>query len=191
MKLVKSILIPMMGITMLFAGCKQNSINVDVKTEADSVSYALGVNIASSLKQGQLENVDPLIVAKGLHDVYSEKKGVMTNEEAVDFLNEYFAREFERKANANLEAGMKFLEENAEKEGIITDPEGYQYEVITEGNGPKPNANDVVKVLYRGTRIDGEEFDANLNMENPAQFSLGGVIRGWTLGLQKMSVGSK
>lgn len=191
MKLIKSFLIPLMGIALIFSACTKSPTNVSVKTELDSVSYALGVNIASSLKQGQLENVDPIFVAKGLHDVYTDQKGTMTNEEAVNFLNDYFMKEHNRKAEENLEAGEKFLMENAQKAGVVVDPEGYQYMVLVKGDGPKPVATDAVKVLYHGTRIDGEVFDSRLDEDSPAQFSLNGVIKGWTLGLQHMNVGSK
>lgn len=191
MKLAKSFLIPLMGIALIFSACTQTPMNISIKTELDSVSYALGVNIAASLKQGQLDNVDPVFVAKGLNDVYTEKKGTMTNEEAVNFLNDYFMKEHNRKAAENLEAGEKFLKENAQKSGVVVDPEGYQYMVLVQGNGPKPVATDMVKVLYHGTRIDGEEFDSRLDPNAPAQFNLSGVIRGWTLGLQHMNVGSK
>jgi FKBP-type peptidyl-prolyl cis-trans isomerase FklB len=98
------------------------------------------------------------------------------------------------KAEANkvyLEENTKFLEENAKKEGVVTLPSGLQYKVITEGTGAKPSAEDVVKVDYIGTTIDGHEFDSSITRGEPAQFNVGGVIPGWTEALQLMSVGSK
>jgi len=175
MKLVRLALLPLLGLTIALVGCQQNPISKDIKTEADSVSYALGINIASSLKQGQLEEIDILALAKGLDDVYSEKEGIMTNDEAVEYLNAFFAKEQERKAKENLEAGQKFL----------------QYEVLVEGNGPKPTETNRVKVHYHGTKIDGTVFDSSVEKGEPAEFQLNRVIRGWTLGVQKMSVGSK
>ena len=191
MKLVRLALLPLMGLTIALVGCQQNPISKDIKTEADSVSYALGINIASSLKQGQLEEIDILALAKGLDDVYSEKEGIMTNDEAVEYLNAFFAKEQERKAKENLEAGQKFLEENAKREGIIVDTTGIQYQVLVEGNGPKPTETSRVKVHYHGTKIDGTVFDSSVEKGEPAEFQLNRVIRGWTLGVQKMSVGSK
>lgn len=191
MKLVRLALIPLLGLTLTLVGCNNKGINVKVKTEADSVSYALGINLAASLKQGPLDNVDPIILAKGFDDVYSEKEGIMTNEEAVEFLNNFVMKDQERKAKENLEAGEKFLEENAEREGVITDPEGYQYEALIEGDGPKPTGTDMVKVHYHGTRIDGTVFESTIEKGEPVEFKLNGVIKGWTLGVQKMNVGSK
>jgi FKBP-type peptidyl-prolyl cis-trans isomerase len=155
------------------------------------MSYALGINIGNSMKQGEIENINPLILAKGLQAALSEKEGVMTNEEAIDFLNSYFTKDRDNKATANLEAGLKFLEENAKKEGVIVDTTGIQYKVLVEGNGPKPIETDIVKVHYHGTRIDGTIFDSTLEKGEPAQFRLNQVIKGWTIGVQKMSVGSK
>ncbi|MDD4384918.1 MAG: FKBP-type peptidyl-prolyl cis-trans isomerase [Bacteroidales bacterium] len=191
MKLVRLALIPLLGLSVALVGCNKKGVNVSIKTEADSVSYALGVNIASSLKQGQLDNIEPLAVAKGLDDVYKERKGVMTNEEAVEFLNNFFMKEQVRKSSENLEAGQKFLEKNAEREGVIVDSSGYQYEVLTEGNGPKPTETDVVRVHYHGTKIDGKVFESTVEKGEPVEFQLNRVIRGWTLGVQKMNVGSK
>ncbi|MDD2197797.1 MAG: FKBP-type peptidyl-prolyl cis-trans isomerase [Bacteroidales bacterium] len=191
MKLVRLALIPLLGLTLTLFGCNNKGVNVKIKTETDSVSYALGINIASSLKQGPLDKIDPAALAKGLDDAYNEKEGIMTNEEAVEFLNNFVMKDQERKAKENLEAGEKFLEENAEREGVIVDPEGFQYEILTEGNGPKPAETDMVKVHYHGTRIDGTVFDSSVERGEPAEFRLNGVIKGWTIGVQRMNVGSK
>lgn len=191
MKLIRLALIPILGLTLALVGCNNKGINVQIKTEADSVSYALGINIASSLKQGPLDKIDPAALAKGLDDAYNEKEGIMTNEEAVEFLNNFVVKDQARKGKENLEAGEKFLEENAKREGVIVDSTGFQYEVLTEGNGPKPTETDKVKVHYHGTRIDGTVFDSTVEKGEPAQFQLNRVIKGWTLGVQKMSVGSK
>lgn len=191
MKLIKLALIPLLGLTLALVGCNNKGVNVKIKTETDSVSYALGINIASSLKQGPLDKIDPAALAKGLDDAYSEKEGIMTNEEAVEFLNNFVMKEQERKGKENLEAGEKFLEENAKREGVIVDSSGFQYEVLTEGNGPMPTETDIVRVHYHGTRIDGTVFDSTIEKGEPTQFQLNRVIKGWTLGVQKMSVGSK
>lgn len=190
MKLIRLALIPLLGLTLVLVGCNNKGVNVKIKTEADSVSYALGINIASSLKQGPLDKIDPIALAKGLDDAYNEKEGIMTNEEAVEFLNNFVVKDQARKGKENLEAGEKFLEENAKREGVIVDSTGFQYEVLTEGNGPKPIGTDKVKVHYHGTRIDGTVFDSTTE-DKPAEFQLNRVIRGWTLGVPKMSVGSK
>jgi FKBP-type peptidyl-prolyl cis-trans isomerase len=192
MKLLKAFFIPVFGVVIALTSCNNNPTNVSIKTETDSLSYALGINIAASLKQGELNDINALALAKAISEVYN-KNEKMTNDEAVEFINKYFAKERDRKAKENLEKGQKFLEENAKNEGIIVDPSGIQYRVIVEGNGPKPTETDVVKVHYHGTLIDGTVFDSTVEREQPqpAQFSLNRVIKGWTIGVQKMSVGSK
>lgn len=191
MKMIKLLSVTAFAFVFTLTSCQTSTIKVNVKTEADSMSYALGINIGNSMKQGEIENINPLILAKGLQAALSEKEGVMTNEEAIDFLNSYFTKDRDNKATANLEAGLKFLEENAKKEGVIVDTTGIQYKVLVEGNGPKPIETDIVKVHYHGTRIDGTIFDSTLEKGEPAQFRLNQVIKGWTIGVQKMSVGSK
>jgi FKBP-type peptidyl-prolyl cis-trans isomerase len=191
MKLFKLLLIPIVAIAIAFTGCQTSSINVSIKTEMDSVSYALGINIAESMKQGDLDNINELALAKGLRDAFEAKEGVMTNEEAVTFLNQFMTKDRERKALVTLQENTKFLEENAKKEGIVVDSSGLQYRVLVEGNGPKPLATDIVKVHYHGTKIDGTVFDSSVEKGEPATFPLNRVITGWTIGVQKMSVGSK
>ena len=192
MKLFKALFIPVIGVVIALTSCNNNPTNVSIKTEADSLSYALGINIAASLKQGELNEINVLALARAISEVYSNKE-IMTNDEAIAFINKYFAKERDRKAKENLEKGNKFLEENAKKEGVIVDPSGLQYRVVVEGNGLKPIETDVVKVHYHGTLIDGTVFDSTLEKDvpTPAQFSLNRVIKGWTIGVQKMSVGSK
>jgi len=179
------------GITLFLSSCKTQTVNVDIKTEIDSVSYALGINMADNLNRMEFKDFNVLAVAKGIQDGISEKEGIMSNEEAINILNAYFTNIQERKAKANLEEGQKFLEENSKNEGVIVDSSGFQYRVLVEGTGAKPKADDKVKVHYRGTLIDGTEFDSSYERGQPAEFRLNQVIRGWTLGLQKMSVGSK
>jgi FKBP-type peptidyl-prolyl cis-trans isomerase FklB len=164
---------------------------MEIKTEADSMSYALGIYNAAGMKQGDIDDINVIAVAKGLQDAYSEKEDIMTPEEAVEFLNQYFTKERVAKAEENLELGKKFLEENAKKEGVIVDSTGIQYKVEVEGDGPRPVETDMVKVHYHGTRIDGTVFDSSVEKGEPAQFFLNRVIKGWTIGLQKMTVGSK
>lgn len=191
MKLIKTLVIPVIALGLAFTGCGNKNVSKNLKTELDSVSYALGINIASSIKSGPLNDADPAVIAKGIQDVFNEKEGIMTNEEAIEFLNNYFMKEQSRKAKENLEAGNQFLEKNADREGVITDPEGYQYEIITEGSGASPKETDRVRVHYHGTRIDGTVFDSSVERGEPAEFGLNRVIRGWTLGLQKMKIGAK
>jgi FKBP-type peptidyl-prolyl cis-trans isomerase len=191
MKLLKIFLTSVAGITLILTSCKTQTVNVDIKTEIDSVSYALGINMADNLNRMEFTDFNVLAIAKGIQDGISEKGGTITNEDAIVILNAYFTNVQERKAKATLEEGQRFLEENAKREGVIVDSTGLQYMVIVEGAGPKPNAENKVRVHYRGTLIDGTEFDSSYGRGEPAEFKLNQVIRGWTLGLQKMSIGSK
>ena len=191
MKITRLLAAPAIAFIVTLASCQTSTVNVSVKSEADSMSYAMGINIGFSMKQGDIDNINPLALAKGLEAALSEKEGTMTNEEAIEFLNAYFTKDRDRKALANLEAGEKFLEENAKKEGVVVDSTGIQYKVIVEGNGSKPAATDMVKVHYHGTKIDGTVFDSSVERGDPSQFRLNQVIKGWTIGVQKMSVGSK
>ncbi len=191
MKLLKFLLTCVAGLTLIFTSCKTQTVKVDIKTDLDSVSYALGVNMAENLKHMDFKDLNVMAVAKGIQDCLAEKPGTMTNEDAIILLNTFFSNLQDKKSKENLEEGRKFLEENAKKEGVIVDSTGLQYKVIVEGTGPKPKAENKVRVHYRGTLIDGTEFDSSYGKNEPAEFKLNQVIRGWTLGLQKMSVGSK
>lgn len=190
MKLLKSLVLGFIGISIFLTSCSQSSFNVDLKTDLDTMSYAIGINMAANLKRGEIEEINIEAFAKGLKDAYEETEGAMTNEEAIEFLNNYFANIQEVKAKAALEEGEKFLAENATQEGVVVDSTGLQYKVIEEGTGPMPTPEDMVKVHYRGTLIDGTEFDSSYG-KDPAQFQLNRVIKGWTIGLQKMKVGAK
>ncbi len=138
-------------------------------------------------------------VCKGLSDaLLNADKALMSPTEANEYLDGINQREIERRAeekkleNADvIEAGEKYLEENGKREGVITTESGLQYEVLVEGNGPKPAATDKVKVHYHGTTIDGTVFDSSVERGEPTSFPLNQVIKGWTEGVQLMPVGSK
>ena len=174
---------------------------VSLKAEVDSVSYIIGASYGQGLRE-QLKqfpgspkvpaNVDALIsgfvnAAKG----DSIHLG-MDMEAAGTFVNEYFQNVQMREIEAAKEEEANFLAENKTKNDVITTESGLQYKVITEGAGPKPAETDVVKVHYRGTLLDGEEFDSTAKHGGePAEFLLESVIEGWTEGVQLMPVGSK
>jgi FKBP-type peptidyl-prolyl cis-trans isomerase len=169
---------------------------VDLKTDKDSASYALGSNIGSSLQQ-QGADIDPNLLAAGLKDALAGESK-MTEEEIRGVLMAFQERSMkaqaEMKAKQGQEAAKKsdeFLKANKTKDGVMTTPSGLQYKVIKEGNGPKPMETDQVKVHYTGTLIDGKKFDSSYDRGEPAVFGLNQVIPGWTEGLSLMSVGSK
>jgi len=162
---------------------------VTIDTELDSVSYALGVDIATNVKKSGGENLRIDAMVKGIQDVYDEKDLLIDQMEGQMALRNYFEKARNRMFEKNLQMSEDFLEKNAGKKGIITTESGLQYEVLTQGSGRTPGLTDMVKVNYRGTLIDGREFDAS--NETPASFRVNGVIRGWTEALQLMPEGSK
>jgi FKBP-type peptidyl-prolyl cis-trans isomerase FklB len=170
---------------------------IQLKTQKDSVSYSIGVNIGRNFKQQSVDvNVD--ILARGLKDVLSGGKTALTDEQVQATLAVYqqqmMAKQEERTkafAEKNQKAGDAFLAANKIKEGVVTLASGLQYKVLTMGTGKKPKATDTVTVNYRGTFVDGTEFDNSFTRHEPATFAVNGVIPGWTEALQLMPVGSR
>jgi FKBP-type peptidyl-prolyl cis-trans isomerase len=170
-------------------------------TRKQKFSYALGMNIGSGLGANlkkQSVDVDPALVSQGLKDAMSTGKTRLTQEEAQTVLtevqNEVRKQQQEKTqqaAGANKTEGAAFLAANKSKEGVVTLPSGLQYKILTAGTGPKPTASDSVKCNYRGTLINGTEFDSSYKRGQPATFAVGQVIKAWTEALQLMPVGSK
>lgn len=179
------------------AGSAKTGAAVTLKTQREKASYALGMSIGTGMHRQGLP-VDPALVSRGLRDAMAGGKTLMTEDEmkaALQQLRGQVQQAQESKAQAesagNRKAGEAFLTANKSKEGVKTLPDGLQYKVIKEGSGPKPSANDTVTVNYRGTLIDGKEFDSSYKRGQPASFPVNGVIKGWTEALQLMPVGSK
>ena len=161
-----------------------------LKTHADSASYALGMNIAQSLNT-DIGNLNTKLIAQGLQDVFNKKTPLFDGEAIYSILTSYSEKTKEEKAQLVVKEGEAFLQKNKTKPAIITTPSGLQYEVIKEGTGLSPAAYDTVTVHYRGSLLDGTEFDASYDRQEPLTIKLGNVIPGWTEGLQLMKVGSK
>jgi FKBP-type peptidyl-prolyl cis-trans isomerase len=162
-----------------------------LKTLNDSASYAIGVSVASFYKQQGITKLNTSLVSKAINDILMGKQPLL-NEEAVNMcVNKLMNEVQESKSKPTIEAGKAFLEKNKSKPGVKTTASGLQYEVITEGTGIKPTTVDTFVAHYRGTLLDGTEFDASYNRGQPLVYPVTGVIRGWTEGLQLMSVGSK
>lgn len=179
------------------ATTSKTTSTLTLKTEKDKASYAVGANIGTGMKK-QGVNLDPAIVARGLRDSMAGGKMLMTEDEikaSLTQLRSDLMKDQQAKAHAAGEASRKeadaFLAANKAKEGVKTLPDGLQYKVVKEGSGPKPAASDTVTVNYRGTLTNGTEFDSSYKRGQPATFSVGGVIHGWTEALQLMPVGSK
>ncbi len=168
-----------------------------LKSQKEKVSYIIGMDLANNLKRQSIE-IDPDSLARGVKDALSGAKPQLTDQEMrevmTSFEKEVRAKQEElRKATSekNKIEGEKFLAENKNKEGVKTLPSGLQYKVITPGKGKKPQLTDTVTTNYRGTLIDGTEFDSSSRHGKPATFPVNGVIRGWTEALQLMEEGAK
>jgi FKBP-type peptidyl-prolyl cis-trans isomerase FklB len=175
-------------------------------TQKQKASYALGMKIASDLKrQGVSPSVDAAITARGLKDALAGSKTLLTEDQEKTALMQLQtevratqqammqaeqAKAHEAGAPAR-KAGEAFLAENKSKEGVVTLPSGMQYKILTAGTGPKPTAGDTVTCNYKGTLINGKEFDSSSKHGGPSSFPVSGVIKGWTEALQLMPVGSK
>ncbi|MGC1128011.1 MAG: FKBP-type peptidyl-prolyl cis-trans isomerase, partial [Candidatus Acidiferrales bacterium] len=168
-----------------------------LKTQKEKVSYAIGMNIGKGMHRDGVD-VDSAILARAIRDELAGRKPALTDQEAQAALSNLQAelqakkQELEKKlGDANMTEGQAFLDANKSKEGVVTLPSGLQYKILTAGTGPKPAAADSVICNYRGTLINGTEFDSSYKRGQPATFPVGGVIRGWTEALQLMPVGSK
>ena len=169
---------------------------VELKTDTEKLSYALGLDLGAYFKSLG-EDFDLGVIQRGIDDSYNGKPTLMTPEEAAQVQQQFAARQQEKQVKqvlemtaANKEAANKFLEENKGKEGVKTTESGLQYKVVKEGTGAKPTAVDTVKVHYKGTLLDGTEFDSSYKRNQPAEFRVDQVIPGWTEALQLMNVGS-
>lgn len=169
-----------------------SSINAqNLNTEMEKVSYSLGVNVAKSVKSQGLESIDSDAIAKAFKDVFEGNTLEISEEEANIVLQDYFGKLANEKQKVNVEAGQKFLDENAKRDGVVTTATGLQYEVLKEGSGDSPKETDNVTVHYHGTLIDGTVFDSSVDRGQPATFPVNGVIPGWVEALQLMNPGAK
>jgi FKBP-type peptidyl-prolyl cis-trans isomerase FklB len=166
-------------------------------TQKDKISYAIGMNVGKGLHRESID-VDPNLLMQGLKDSLSGGKTLMTDEQAqatiVELRSQVQSRmqaQMQQEAETNKKDGEAFLAANKAKPGVVTLPSGLQYKVLKEGTGPKPTLDDKVVCNYRGTLIDGKEFDSSYKRGEPATFPVRGVIKGWTEALQLMPVGSK
>jgi FKBP-type peptidyl-prolyl cis-trans isomerase FkpA/FKBP-type peptidyl-prolyl cis-trans isomerase FklB len=170
---------------------------VELETPVQRLSYALGMEIAKSLKSLETEISLPFFF-KGLQAQFEGRKPSLTEEEALAIKKEFFEKKRQEQmaaqqvaAKENSAEAEAFLEKHKEQPNVKTTESGLQYQVLEEGKGPKPKATDTVKVNYKGTLLDGTVFDSSYDRGQPATFPLNRVIPGWTEGVQLMNVGSK
>src|SRR5437773_9348019 len=166
--------------------------STQLKDQKEKVSYSVGLQIGFNLSRQKVD-INPDILAAGIKDALAGKPQM--NPDQIKEVMTTFEKDMEQKqkeaGEKNKTEGAKFLEENKKKEGVKTTASGLQYKALKEGAGPQPKASDTVTVNYRGTLIDGTEFDSSYKRGEPATFPLNGVIKGWTEGLQLMKKGSK
>ena len=161
-----------------------------VETEADRFAYGLGMVIGERVLK-QYGDIDYELLVAGMKAQHQDQPTQITIEQAAEVLQAHAEKELAARTEATKARGEAYLEENLKKEGVQATESGLQYSVISEGDGAKPTAADQVTVHYRGTLIDGTEFDSSYSRGEPATFGLSQVIPGWTEGLQLMNVGSK
>lgn len=197
---MKNRIIYLMAIALMIAGmsCEQSGTvqNVDLETDADSVGYAIGILVGDNNKQQILnapggENINVEAMAAAFRQSAMGEETVISREEADVIVRNYFEGAGEAQAQENLEEGNAFLEENRQREGVEVTESGLQYEILEEGTGETPEANDRVKVHYHGTLIDGTVFDSSVERGEPATFGVSQVIPGWTEALLMMKEGAK
>ncbi|MBK5203422.1 MAG: FKBP-type peptidyl-prolyl cis-trans isomerase [Prolixibacteraceae bacterium] len=199
MKLNFKSIILMGSAVLVMAGCSDNSLttkSVKLTSSTDSASYALGILIGENNKQnlesspaGKKFNDDLLI--NGFVSTMKGEKGQITSEESRTIVQAFFKKVSEEESTKNEAEGKTFLEKNKTKEGIVTTKSGLQYKIVTKGTGKTPTADETVECNYKGTLIDGTEFDSSKKNGEPVKFKVGQVIPGWTEALKLMPVGSK
>ena len=211
---MKRILIVMVGALLCISSCqkaqeqkpaaKKEITKTDLKTEDDKISYSIGYSIGSRFKADELQ-INSEIFQEGIEDGFTGAKQLLNEEEIKNVMmalrKKNMAKqqaertkqmeERKKQGETNKETGTKFLEENKVKEGVVTLESGLQYKILKTGTGVSPKPTDTVKCHYKGTTIDGKEFDSSYKRGEPATFALNRVIKGWTEGLQLMKEGGK
>ncbi|MDQ6988304.1 MAG: FKBP-type peptidyl-prolyl cis-trans isomerase [Mariprofundaceae bacterium] len=191
----------MVGVALVMSACTsedeadKQAVNLD--SEVKKFSYAMGMDVGRSLK-GLDAGVDSAAFALAVSHVLQDEYTLLDQKESAEIKQAFFKQKQEAKMDEqkakgakNSAAGEAFLAENAQKEGVKVTDSGLQYEVLVQGDGEKPQATDTVKVHYKGTLLDGTEFDSSYSRGQPISFPLNGVIKGWTEGVALMAVGSK
>ena len=162
-----------------------------LKTLNDSASYAIGVSVASFYKQQGITNLNTALVSRAINDILGGKKALLDDQAANACVTKLMNEMQEEKSKPIIEAGKAFLAKNKTRPEVKTTASGLQYEVIKEGTGIKPTIVDTFVAHYRGTFVNGTEFEASYNRGEPLIYPVSAVIRGWTEGLQLMPAGSK
>jgi FKBP-type peptidyl-prolyl cis-trans isomerase len=172
---------------------------MNIDTASQKISYSLGLDMGANLLRLQsIVDIDQTLVQRGIEDSFKRRDPLITREDFMAAMQDFQqrvsvaqAQNKERQAAATKELGTKYLEENARKAGVQVTPSGLHYEVLVEGTGAAPTLRNTVQVHYRGTLIDGTEFDSSYERGQPVTFALNQVIPGWSEGVQLMKMGGK
>ena len=194
---LKYLIIVLMLFPAAHLSAQEAQEKANLKTQKEQLSYSLGVSAGENLKDMKVD-LDLELLIQALRDAFSGNDLLMSEEEIRNALTVFQKEQLEKQAEANKllaeknkKEGDAFLAENKAKEGVVTLASGLQYKIINAAEGNRPNDGDTVRVHYRGTFIDGTEFDSSIKRGKPASFRLGSVIAGWTEALKLMPVGSK
>ncbi|MEI6851752.1 MAG: FKBP-type peptidyl-prolyl cis-trans isomerase [Bacteroidota bacterium] len=185
---------------VIISSCGQNNKKANLQTKEDSIAYVIGANIGANLKKNMDADslkFSPAVLMQGFKDALDGMDSTVVTEKEKQTIMMNFQKEMQQKqmekmaaaSKPNKEAGNKFLQENKKVAGVIETPSGLQYKVIKEGKGKTPTATDQVTVNYEGKLLDGKVFDSSFDRKKPETFTVGGVIKGWTEGLQLMKEG--
>jgi len=194
---MKSVIVAIVGMGLCAAAWAGSDQPLELKTDSQKINYSLGYQIGGDFKRQGIELDGPAVV-RGIHDAISSKEPLMKPEEMratlMDLRRKIIAAQQEKRKEEEqkkLADGKTFMDGNAKKPGVVTTKSGLQYKVLKEGTGKSPSATDLVTVNYRGTTVDGKEFDSSYKRGKPATFRLNGVIKGWGEGLRLMKEGGK
>lgn len=180
--------------TLLFVACKSGGAykNVKPKTQMDSVSYAIGIQIATQFKQSGLDStINPELLARAIYEVMNNKKQLFGGDTVTSIIMKQFNPQAHQQAEYNKNKEKEFFAKNGKEKGITTTKSGLQYETIVLGKGEKPTESNTVKVHYKGMLLDSTVFDSSIDRKEPAIFPLSNLIQGWKEGILLMPVGSK
>jgi FKBP-type peptidyl-prolyl cis-trans isomerase FklB len=190
LKVLSLFTIGVMGLCTAVQAASEIKTQADLKDTKSKLGYIMGHDIGSNLSRFEAEiNIDALI--KGIRDGMAKAEALIPKPEAEALMRQEFGRITQEMQAKNLKEGQAYLEKHKKEKGVQTTASGLQYKILQPGTGKKPKATDRVKVHYRGTFIDGTEFDSSYARSQPAVFEVGRLISGWSEGLQLLSEGSK
>ncbi|MFT5056316.1 MAG: FKBP-type peptidyl-prolyl cis-trans isomerase FklB [Pseudoalteromonas distincta] len=178
-------------IVFITASAMAQHTHTTMQNEIDSMSYAVGMNVATSLKAGGIDTLNYEVFKEALKDVIEYDHTALEGTQSNEIVNTYVAKAKAAQLASVTVEGTAFLAENATKKGVKTTPSGLQYKVLTQGSGAVPIDGQTVKTHYSGTLINGKKFDSSYDRGQPASFGVNQVIPGWTQALKMMPVGSK